>query len=273
MRKDDLVIIWSARLFQIFLVLYPGRFRRDYGREMTLVFRDTCRQAQHCHGTMGILELWLTTLLDLFSTALAERLSEVYQMSSTAMFTRVSGLVAAVGGVLLLILVYGDFVLDGIFETLAYVILMLVYGLGIAIGVAGFYVLGQYESSGRLGLGLAFLGGVTVSASWILMFLFESETWWTIWIVGMALSELGLVIFGWSAFKHRLLPRWNSLPLVAGGLALAILIAGIANLLFGSENRIYVALWLAANGLGWVALGALLMLGDKRAAYNTGAAA
>jgi hypothetical protein len=195
------------------------------------------------------------------------------------MFTRVSGLVAAVGGVLLLILVYGEFVLDGIFETLAYVILILVYGLGIAIGVAGFYVLGQYESSSRLGLGLAFLGAVTLSAGWLLLFLFEilfeSEAWWTIWMwmVGMALSELGLVIFGWSAFKHRLLPRWNSLPLVAGGLALAILIAGIANLLFGSENRIYVALWLAANGLGWVALGALLMLGDKRAAYHTGAAA
>jgi hypothetical protein len=273
MRKDDLVIIWSTRLFQVFLVLYPGRFRRDYGREMTLVFRDTCRQAQHRRGTTGILELWLTTVLDLFSTALAERLSEVYQMSSAAMFTRVSGLVAAVGGVLLLILVYGEFFLDGIFETLAYVILMLVYGLGIAIGVAGFYVLGQYESSGRLGLGLTFLGGVTVSAFWTLMFLFESELWWTIWMVGMALSELGLVIFGWSAFKHRLLPRWNSLPLVVGGLALAIQIAGIAALLFGSENRIYVALWLAANGLGWVALGALLMLGDKRAAYHTGAAA
>ncbi len=70
------------------------------------------------------------------------------------------------------------------------------------------------------------------------MFLFESELWWAFWMVGMALSELGLVIFGWSAFKHRLLPRWNSLPLVAGGLALAIHIAGIASLLFGSEpNR------------------------------------
>jgi hypothetical protein len=272
-RRDDFLIVWSTRLFQVFLVLYPGRFRRDYGREMTLVFRDTCRQAQHGHGTIGILELWLTTLLDLFSTALAERLSEVYQMSSTATFTRISGLVAAVGGVMLLILVYGEFVLDGVLDTLAYMILGLAYGLGIAIGAAGFYGLGQYESSGRVGLGLAFLAGVTVSASWILTILFESGTWWAIWFVAMALGELGLVIFGWSAFKHSQLPRWNSLPLVAGGLALAILIAAIADLLFGSENRIFVALWLTASGLGWVALGALLMLGDKRAAYHTGAAA
>jgi len=280
MRRDDPAITWSTRLFRMLLILYPGSFRRDYGREMTLVFRDTCRQTQHRQGALGILELWLTTLLDLFSTALVERLAEVRHMSSIALFTRISGLLATVGGLLLLIMVYGEFVLDGIWQPVGYLILMTVYGLGIAIGVAGFYVLVQYDSSGRVGLGLAFLGAVTLSAGWILMFLFEilfeSETWWTIWMwmVGMALSELGLVIFGWSAFKHRLLPRWNSLPLAAGGLALAIALAAITNLLFGSEhNRIYVALWLVANGLGWVALGALLMLGDRRAAYHTVAAA
>lgn len=268
MRQDTPVVIWSLRLFRMLLVLYPRAFRRDYGREMTLVFRDTCRQV----GSAGILELWLTTVLDLLSTALTERLSEVNQMSSTPMFTRISGLAAVVGGVLLLIVVYGEFVLDGIRVTQVY--LMPVYGLCIAIGVAGFYVLGQYESSGRAGLGLTFLGGVTVSAAWILMFLFENELWWAIWMVGMAVSELGLVIFGWSAFKHRLLPRWKSVPLVASGLVLAIHIAGIAALLLGGENnQIYAALWLVANGLGWVALGVLLMLGDKRAAYHTGAAA
>jgi len=272
MRLDDSLLTWSTRVFRVLLILYPGAFRRDYGREMTLVFHDTCRRTLHRQGAMGILGLWLTTVLDLLSTALAERLAEVNQMFSTTMFTRISGLVAAVGGALLLIVVYGEFVLDGIRETQVY--LMPVYGLCIAIGAAGFYVLGQYESSGRVGLGLAFLGGVTVSVSWILLFLFESELWWAIWMVAMAVSELGLVIFGWSAFKHGLLPRWNSLPLVVGGLVLAIHIAGIATLLFGSQNKIYAALWLAANGLGWVALGALLMLGgDKRAAYHTGAAA
>ena len=269
MRQDDPSIIWSTRLFRMLLVLYPRPFRRDYGREMTLVFRDTCRQTFHRQGAAGFLELWLTTVLDLFSTALVERLAEVYQMSSTALFTRISGLVAAVGGVLLLILVYGEFVLGGVGETLGF--LMPAYGLCVAIGAAGFYVLGQYESPGRIGLGLAFVGGLVVSVGLILLVLFESDTWWTTWFFGMLFYEVGLVIFGWTAFKHKALPRWSFLPLVVGGLALAAHIAGI---IFGSEdNEIFFALWLLVNGLGWVGLGALLMLGDRRAAYHTGAAA
>ena len=56
-----------------------------------------------------------------------------------------------------------------------------------------------------------------------------------------------------------------------GGLALA---ANLAGMIFGNEgNEIFFALWLLVNGLGWIGLGALLMLGDKRAAYHTGATA
>ncbi|UCG23713.1 MAG: hypothetical protein JSW55_16460, partial [Chloroflexota bacterium] len=59
--------------------------------------------------------------------------------------------------------------------------------------------------------------------------------------------------------------------LVVGGLALA---AHITVAPFGPEgNGIFVALWMLVNGLGWVGLGALILLGDKRAAYHTGAAA
>ena len=47
MRLDDSLLIWSTRVFRVLLILYPGAFRRDYGREMTLVFRDTCRRTWH----------------------------------------------------------------------------------------------------------------------------------------------------------------------------------------------------------------------------------
>jgi hypothetical protein len=236
---------------------------------MTLVFRDTCRQTHHRQGTAGILELWLTTVLDLFSTALVERLAEVYQMSSTALFTRISGLVAAVGGVLLLILVYGEFVLGGVGETLSF--LIAAYGLCVAIGVAGLYLMGQYEPTGRVGLGLAFLGCLMISTGLILLVLLESELWWNTWMIGMFVHEIGLVVFGWSAFKHKLLPRWNALPLVVGSLALLVSLTGIA---FSSgDGEIFFGLWLLITGMGWIGLGALIMLGDKRVTYHSGAAA
>jgi hypothetical protein len=270
MRQDNPVVIWSLRLFRMLLILYPRAFRRDYGREMTLVFRDTCRQVNRHKGSAGILELWLTTILDLFSTALVERLTEVNKMSTTALFTRISGLVAAVGGILLLILVYGEFVIGGASEMLG--LLMLAYGLGVAIGAAGFYTLGQYdEPASRVALGLVLIGGLILSAGLLLLILLESDAAWITGMLGMFLYEIGLVIFGRSAFKHKPLPRWNTLPLIVGVLALTTNLA--AMIIDNAENEISFAIWLLVNGLGWVALGVLLMLGDKRAVYHTGAAA
>ena len=274
MRRDDPAITWSTRLFRMLLILYPASFRRDYGREMTLVFRDTCRQIQHRQGAAGILELWLTTLMDLFSTALIERLAEVYQMSSTAMFTRISGLVAALGGVALLILAYRWFVLGRVGgETLGF--LMPVFGLCAAIGAAGLYVLGQHDSTSRLGLGLAFLGGLTISVGMILLFLIESEIFLITWGIGMLVHEIGLVVFGWSAFKHNSLPRWNALPFIVGGLALLIFLIGILiGIVFSNEAlEIFFGMWLVAVGLGWIGLGALIMLGGRQVTYIPGAAA
>lgn len=271
MRQDNAVVIWSLRLFRMLLVLYPRTFRRDYGREMTLVFRDTCYQVNRHKGSGGILELWLTTLLDLFSTALVERLAEVYQMSSTALFTRISGMVAAVGGLILLITVYAEFVLGGAIETVA--LLIPVYGLCVAIGAAGFYLLGQHGPLGRVGLGLALVGGLTIALGLLLLLVLAPETdgGWTIWMIGMFVYELGLSIFGWSAVKDKTLPRWSSLPLLVGGLALLLNILGI--FIGDADNEIFFAVWLIVNGLGWIGLGLLLALGDKRAVYHTGAAA
>ncbi len=150
--------------------------------------------------------------------------------------------------------------------------LVLAYGLGVAMGAAGFYTLGQYdEPASRVGLGLVFIGGLILSAGLLLLLLLESDAAWTTFVLGMFLYEIGLVVFGGSAFKHKPLPRWNTLPLIVGVLAL---VTNFAGMVFGNaDNEIFFAIWILVNGIGWIALGALLALGDKRAAYHTGAAA
>ncbi len=168
-------------------------------------------------------------------------------------------------------LVYGAFVIGSSADYML-AFLVLAYGLGVAMGAAGFYALGQYdEPASRVGLGLVFIGGLILSAGLLLLLLLESDAAWTTFVLGMFLYEIGLVVFGGSAFKHKPLPRWNTLPLIVGVLAL---VTNFAGMVFGNaDNEIFFAIWILVNGIGWIALGALLALGDKRAAYHTGAAA
>ena len=55
----------SERLYGVLLYLYPKEFRAAYSQQMRLTFRDACRVAYHRNGTVGLLTLWLSTLLDL----------------------------------------------------------------------------------------------------------------------------------------------------------------------------------------------------------------
>lgn len=48
----------SVRIFRLLLRTYPASFRREYGDEMTSVFRDMAEAAWRRRGTAGL--LWLT---------------------------------------------------------------------------------------------------------------------------------------------------------------------------------------------------------------------
>lgn len=50
----------SRRAYQLLIAAYPREFRREYGREMALVFADRCRE-----GSAALLRLWGEALLDL----------------------------------------------------------------------------------------------------------------------------------------------------------------------------------------------------------------
>ena len=58
----------SPRVYALLLFAYPAEFRREYGSQMTQVFRDSHRDRRKA-GKLGLLTLWLNTLADLIQSA------------------------------------------------------------------------------------------------------------------------------------------------------------------------------------------------------------
>jgi hypothetical protein len=73
---------------------------------------------------------------------------------------------------------------------------------------------------------------------------------------GLIILALGLSLVGLESLKHRLLPRWNALPLVMGLLIPLATVAGAVGPLR--------PLLSAAFGLAWLPLGYLILLGARR---------
>jgi hypothetical protein len=100
------VVSGSERLYRALLAAYPKEFRRAYGREMAQVFRCLCREEVVSSGRGGLARLWVRTLLDLLTTALAERIKQALGIStlvgSSSTLGWWSGVAAAAGGVLLI---------------------------------------------------------------------------------------------------------------------------------------------------------------------------
>ncbi|HZG63064.1 MAG TPA: hypothetical protein VEY13_06070 [Rubrobacteraceae bacterium] len=63
----------SAGVYGALLMLYPKEYREEYGPHMVQVFRDSCRHEVGRAGALGLVALLTRTVLDLLSTAVAER--------------------------------------------------------------------------------------------------------------------------------------------------------------------------------------------------------
>jgi len=62
----------SSRIYRILLLAYPSEFRREYGGQMVLVFRDGYRDEVDRNRHFAFVTYWLNTLLDLVVTATKE---------------------------------------------------------------------------------------------------------------------------------------------------------------------------------------------------------
>ncbi len=66
----------SQRFYRWLLRLYPQAYRTTYETEMFHLFTDQCREACKERGRLGVLSLWLRTLVDVGVTVVREHLSD-----------------------------------------------------------------------------------------------------------------------------------------------------------------------------------------------------
>ena len=66
------LVRWLCHLYSLMLLAYPSAFRREYGREMALVFRDQARDVIEHGGARALLPFMLRVSCDWLHTALRE---------------------------------------------------------------------------------------------------------------------------------------------------------------------------------------------------------
>ncbi|MCW5878183.1 MAG: hypothetical protein KIS80_04880 [Anaerolineales bacterium] len=100
-------IQFSQHVFAHLLRLYPRKYRQEYGPHMAQLFKDCSREAASQGRITALLKLWITTLLDIFNTALEERIKEVWNMTREQSHRRASLLLLAGAAILLVVIALG----------------------------------------------------------------------------------------------------------------------------------------------------------------------
>jgi hypothetical protein len=71
-----------ARAYRALLRLYPRRFRAEYQDEMTRLFAQQLHYARVTEGWVGVLRVWVRSLIDLVATAPTEHLEKEVLIAS-----------------------------------------------------------------------------------------------------------------------------------------------------------------------------------------------
>ena len=265
----------SEWLYAALLYLYPKRFRIAYGQQMRLTFRDACRAAYHRNGVVGLLALWLPTLLDLLKSALEERARQGEITISKARLISLAGPLTILVGAMWMVTSIGDFVfqtwLSGDEAFLGFMAIPFFFSfIPMLFALIGTRLRFHQSSSGlgRLGLALSVAGGAGVIVSVLANILLgggvpevEQRPWVNYAAVVCFLSiRIGYILFGVDALRYRLLPGWNLLPLLVGStLVLSLPFDWFGVPAFLPLQLITPFLHFAITGACWVLMGIALM--------------
>ena len=75
MPRSDSALRLSERIYRVLLVAYPEEFRREYGPHMVQAFGDLYREERRRSKKGWLVRLWVGTVSDLVTSALAQRSS------------------------------------------------------------------------------------------------------------------------------------------------------------------------------------------------------
>ena len=253
-------LLVSVRIYRALLVAYPKKFREHYETQMVQVFRDSFRDAYHCNGMSGVIDLWLHTFADLFVTALIERLTERSQYMFSPKFVYWGGLASAFGGLMwfLSLLAWES----GYTQLLLSLALLLTLG-----GLAALHAR-QGKQAGALGWAGFILG---ILGTGLVIPVLQ-------WTLGYSLLGIGYMLIGLRAWQTGDLPRWRLMPLALGILLIGfvfsvrleqqITISGINPWDPMTLPAIALVLLTFSIGILWMALGAILAQNPGRQISN-----
>jgi len=231
---------FSSQVFRSLLVLYPRGYRDEYQGDMAQAFLDYCREVEHKSGVVGLIGVWIPTLVDVLVMAVKEHINnrEVMEMTDEKLYKRTGFLLLITG----LLWVFGA---AGAFETL-YIdnfggsdmwYELASYGLWgafitslIALVHLYLYVHRSTSTLGKRGLQIAVAGNALSLIGWVVMLFVPvalEEVLWAGSFGLIVLSWVGVTVFGVAHFKHPLNASFKALPFVAGVIPMLMMVLSI----------------------------------------------
>jgi hypothetical protein len=260
------ILILSNNIYSLLLYLYPNAFRREFGREMTQVFRDDTRHTLSECGWTGLVRLWLIIVIDLNKSVLAEHLSELLHRPQHP-YVRWSGVPATVGGIVWLT---PWFLQRAGWEiSVSSQLLMSLFGLIlVALGLTGLHL--RLRASGSrlsaVAYGLSLLGGVVVLCPVVFVLLTQQETDGAalgVVIAGVICMVLGLMIMGVITLSRRALGPLSFVPL-ALALGYFILVGSMQLSQTVPSMGSLIPIFMILDMVSWLLLGAALLFRSQQ---------
>lgn len=229
MPQDDPIIAFSVKVYQVFLIAYPTKFRQEYASHMLQVFRDSCLRAFRQNGTNGILKLWAITLFDLLRSLIEEYLQKETYMTKSK-FIRLSGWSLMLGSVAFPLFTFSALVESNFYDPYMRLNVFVFYNPGLVLGIwisSILLAVGILGLRARYGEEVGFAGkkflliGAIAGPAIGLLGVFGSVAKVIIWAefllyAGNITLLACLTIFGILALRVKPLPRWNGLPFISG---------------------------------------------------------